>query len=325
MKKVFTYLTVAGAALFAASCDPNNAPVFDDADAFVGFSSTRVTVSESRVKKSGEMTAMGDTVFIPVTLGSVAGLEGSATYTIVPDTTKLDSVKKFVPEEGVHYELVDNDGTGTLRFDADHRTRYIGVAGKLFDEYTGDLSFKITVKASDGLKTSALNVCTVVISDVNHPLSFILGEYTATTTGWYYSAYGQSESWPMTIYKDKEDDHKIWFDNIFNCSGWAAEDTRFYGNVNEDKTEISVPLGQQAEYMYDSDHGVYLYGHTPSWAAADDLLDSGSLQIQIKDNDGAVSLVFDPTMGLSFWIGEYPDNALGYTGAVDPEITAVKL
>lgn len=236
MKKVFTYLTVAGAALFAAACDPNNAPVFDDSDAFVGFSSTRVTVSESVVKKSGEKTDMGDTVFIPVTLGSVAGLAGSATYTIVPDTTK-DGV---YPVEGIHYELVDNDGTGTLKFDADNRTRYIGIAGKLYDEYTGNLSLNIKVKASSGLKTGAQDVCTVVITDVNHPLADLIGSWTSTVESAFdYAEYVVT----TTMEPDADDVTKIWFTNL-----QVDVPMKVYGIVSGEKGErvITVPCGQKS-------------------------------------------------------------------------------
>ena len=48
MKKVFTYITIATAALFlAASCSKNEPPVFNDNIAFVAFDSPTASIAEA--------------------------------------------------------------------------------------------------------------------------------------------------------------------------------------------------------------------------------------------------------------------------------------
>lgn len=72
---------------------------------------------------------------------------------------------------------------------------------------------------------------------------------------------------------------KVWFYNIFGSDGWAADDTMFYGIVNDEKTLITVPLGQEAEYLRAST------GKHPLLLGFldDDTTDSGNLTIAIKD------------------------------------------
>ena len=117
MKKVFEYITAAFmAVLLAASCDKNLEPVFDDANAFIAFSALEYTVLEA---ESAE--GIGDNVLrIPVTLASVKGLEGSATYTI-----KKDESSKVKPVEGTNFQV--NTIGGVLKFDAENRTQYIEI------------------------------------------------------------------------------------------------------------------------------------------------------------------------------------------------------
>ena len=102
MKKIFTYLTIVAVAAFAASCNTNNDPVFDDADAFVAFDKAAMTCLETAKEIS-----------VPVTLASVAGIATTISYEAVDGTAK----------SGVNYDL--SDGTGTLTFSETGRTQYI--------------------------------------------------------------------------------------------------------------------------------------------------------------------------------------------------------
>lgn len=300
MKKGIKYILLASvAAVIAASCNKNNPPVFDDANAFIAFSSTSTSVSEN-----------GYTCMIPVSLASVAGLEGSATFTITENEVERDG-KKFSPKEGVNYKVITEGGT--LKFDAEHRTQYIEILGIPDGVYTGDLSITITLASSMNLGYA--KTCTVTIIDEDHPLALILGKYEATSSG-----EATEKPWAMTIMKDKDDDHKVWIDNIFANSGWAGNDMLVYGVVTEEDgvlTKISVPCGQEMEYHYKSggtSYPIYVFGLDVN----DNLLEEGFIEIDIISDGTKVSLDFGETYGV------YCGLSLGYIGYAYPQITAVK-
>ena len=87
--KIFklTYGLMAAAALTLASCNLNEAPEFDDADAFVAIQQTSASVTEN-----------GNELQIPVMLTSLSGVQGSVDFEIsFPETNAA--------QEGVHYTL----------------------------------------------------------------------------------------------------------------------------------------------------------------------------------------------------------------------------
>lgn len=291
------------AAVVMVSCNKNQPPVFDDSNAFIAFSSASVSVSEN-----------ADTVVIPISLASVAGLNGTATFKVYADTT----AKGVSPEEGVNYEILSEGGT--LKFDSKNRIQYIKVVGKYFPEYTGDLSFRIVLESqTKDISLGTLRECKVVINDIDHPLTPILGEYTATTTGIAYS-----DPWILTIFKDESDDHKVWLDNVFANPGWAASDTRIYGNVKDDGNgkllSIDIPLGQKVEYKYGK-FDVFVYG----------CMISGEY-IYFKKTGAITATIGTDSSGkttLDFGDGEYDGFGLyidqnGTAGYAASHITAVK-
>lgn len=310
MKKILTYIAVAvSASLAVFSCSKNEAPVFDDAKAFIAFSSSSATVSEQE-----------DTISLTVSLASVAGLEGTATFKVVPDTVYKVKGKDTValyPVEGVNFKVLTEGGT--LKFDKTNRTQSIKIAGVYYPEYTGDLSFKIILD-SKSVDLGYAKECTVVVSDVDHPLTSILGAYTAES-----STKAYQNPWTMTFYKDAEDDHKVWIDNIFANSGWADATTRVYGNVIEDGgalTSIIIPLGQTVEYTYpygSEKLPVYLYGCQISGSSMYSV-ETGSVTATIGSNAaGKVTLDFGNETGFFLIIGD-----LGYAAYAGQGITAVK-
>lgn len=300
MKKGIKYIFMASiAALAAVSCNKNLPPVFDDANAFVAFSSSSVTVSEN-----------DGVVKIPVSLASVAGLEGSVSFTAVPDTLVKEGVKIY-PQEGVNYEILTEGGT--LKFDAQHRTQYIEVKGIPDGKYTGDLSVTITL-SSKNMGLGYAKTCKVVINDEDHPLAAILGAYSAQTDG---EASGDNP-WTMTILKDKDDDHKVWIDNFFDNAGWAGDDMLVYGIVTEEDGElvkITVPFGQVMEYKYSGTYDIFCLGMDMD----DNLYDKGEGEWEITIINGEkTALDFGSEYGI------YCGLELGYISYVYPHITAVK-
>ena len=292
--KYLSFLLAGAVAL--ASCDKNEPNVFDDKDAFVAFDAVSVTYAEDYSKD-------GATFKIPVTLASVKGLEETVKFEVVTPEQKAAVA-------GVNFELLTT--TGVLSFDAENRTQYIEFKTMTDGEYTGDLEFSVKLLPSETLPVGSESECTVTISDIDHPLTFMLGAYSATGVHFVKET---SLAWTMTIYKDSEDDHKVWIDNIFANDGWAAEDTRYYGIVSDDNTTLNIPFGQESEYKYGGTTPVTLLGLT----AEGNGFDTGSVDVKIIVDGANVTLDFGKEWG--FWANI---DGAGYIGVVAPGITAVK-
>ena len=278
MKKLLIYFSIATLAAFAASCNLNSDPVFDDADAFVAFDKTAVACNET----AGEIS-------VSVTLASVKGIATTISYEAVNGTAVA----------GTNFDLVD--GAGTLTFTSEARTQYIKV--KIYDPgvtytedgeresglYTGDLKFSLKFKSTGDVNQGTDNSCTITIGDLDHPLSAILGD-------WTFSALcrGAMASWPCELRKDPSDDHMVWFYDLvyFSRSGWDGWDISYYGTVSEDLTTITIPLGQESEYKYSNGNPVVLYSVDSGFNY---IYDSGNITATIEyDATGhATGLKFD--------------------------------
>lgn len=280
-----------------ASCDKNEPNVFNDNDAFVAFDAVSVSYNEDYSKDSTM------TFRIPVTLASVTGLEETVKFEIVAPEDSTKAAKA-----GVNYELVTT--TGVLSFNAENRTQYIEFLTMPDGEYTGDLKFTVKLLASETLAVGAESECTVTICDIDHPLTFMLGAYTATGENYWNGP----TTWTMTFYKDAEDDHKVWIDNLFEKASWAAEDTRYYGIVSDDNTTINIPFGQTSEYTYQNGKPITLLGFDGQSG-----YDTGSVDVQIIMDGANVTLDFGTEWGFWVWIED-----AGNLNIVKPGITAVK-
>ena len=295
MKLNIKYLSFLLAGAFAlVSCDKNEPTVFDDKDAFVAFDAVSVTYAE-------DYSNDGATFRIPVTLASVKGLEETVKFEIVTPDEKAAVA-------GVNYELVTT--TGVLSFNAENRTQYIEFKTKTDGEYTGDLKFSVKLLPSETLPVGSESECTVTISDIDHPLTFMLGAYTATGVNYWNGP----TTWTMTFYKDAEDDHKVWIDNLFEKASWAAEDTRYYGIVSDDNTTLNIPFGQTSEYKYSNGKPITLLGFDGSNG-----YDTGSVDVKIIIDGAKVTLDFGTEWGFWVWIED-----AGNLNIVKPGITAVK-
>ena len=297
--KYLSFLLAGAVAL--ASCDKNEPNVFDDKDAFVAFDAVAVTYAED-YSVPAEEGAAPLSFKIPVTLASVKGLEETVKFEIVTPEEKG-------AVEDVNYKLLTT--SGVLSFNAENRTQYIEFVTMTDGEYTGDLKFTVKLLPSETLPVGSESECVVTISDIDHPLTFILGDFTASGIDYWDGP----SSWTITIHKDAEDDHKVWFDNLYNNTGWIDPRTRFYGVVNDEKTVINIPFGQESEYKYSNGMPLILlgldadlYGH-----------DTGSMDVAITVDGANVSLDFGDEFG--FWV-QIKDT--GNLGIIRPGITAVK-
>lgn len=301
MKKILIYTALFVGLFAAVSCDKNQPPVFDDANAFVAFDKASFSIDEAIIDENGDILPQTEKLRLPVTLGSVKGLAETVKFTVADGTAKA----------GVNFNLLTT--SGTLSFDAQNRTQYIEFEVLYYEEYTGDLKFTVELAPTDNVALGLASKCTVTVGDVDHPLTDLLGTYRATS-----SIAARTNPWVMELYKDEEDDHMVWFFNLFANAGWADFDTMFYGNVDETLSTIVIPFGQTSEYKYGGETPVTLY-----WMDADDEVGkTGSVTVTIlKDADGKIT-------GLDFG-EEYGFYALledlGWVGYAYPQIIAEKL
>ena len=300
MKKILFYFTLLTGLFAVAACNKNLPPVFDDANAFVAFDVADASIDEAIIQADGTITPQTKVLRLPVTLGSVKGLAETIKFTVNDDTAKA----------GVNFNLKTT--SGALSFDAANRTQFIEFEILYLDRYTGDLKFTVNLTGTENVALGYMSTCTVTIGDVDHPLSELLGDYKATS-----SMGASTNPWVMTLYKDKKDDHMVWFFDLFASPGWSIPQTMFYGNVNDDLTVINIPFGQQSEYKYEDETPVTLY-----WLSADEKEGKdGSLNVKIlKDKDGKITgLDFGPDYGFEALLED-----LGWVGYAMPHITAVK-
>lgn len=222
MKKIFNYLNLLTiSVLLFASCN-NDMPEFNDKDAFVGLGQSSLSVNED-----------GGSISIPVTLASVKGLSASVSVETLDGTAKA----------GVNYIL----DTPVLTFTPDSRTQNIKIT--IINNpgvFTGDVGFSIKLGTSQEVNIGADNICSVIIADLDHPLSAILGSYEATAT----SYFNGPTKYVVTFTKDKSDLSKVWIDDFFGVPGWAGSDMLQYGVADLEKGTIIIPFGQESEYKY---------------------------------------------------------------------------
>ena len=264
------------ASMLLASCDINKYPEFDDANAFVAIQQTTASVDE-----------FAGAVKIPVMLTSLSGIQCSVDFALTPAATSG-------AVEGTHYRLL-NSGK-TLTFTKDEPVQYIEIEPIDNDSFGGDVSLTISLENASGVQVGAVKECKVTIVDDEHPLSFILG--TMHAVGYDYFSGGAEEEWDATFEKDPTDVTKVWIYNI--CSGGCSN--AVYGIVNEDHTEIRIPVGQATDNT--ASYDVILEGFR----------DNGETDIEAGDCIiGQISP--DGTITIEDWFGAHAYNAGTTTSA----------
>ena len=171
----------------------------------------------------------------------------------------------------------------------------------------------VTVVTNDGGK---LANCKVTIREpVDLLVEDLVGSYTCTS-----SVYATEQPWTMEIVKDRNDNHKVWFYNLFANSSYSADNMIFYGTVDETQGTITIPYGQQTEYKHNEETPFSLY-----WIDADSNFDTtGSNIVTIRKNDSGkvVGLDFGDQYGFGAFIEI--DGSLRTIGYAYPHITAEK-
>jgi hypothetical protein len=248
-----------------ASCS-NDYPTFDDADAFVAMTNSSAYVAET-----------GDSLVVPVMLTSLSGIEKTVAFTLTPDST-AGAV------EGTHYTLVNE--SKSLTFTKDQPTQYIKFKIKDNDVFGGDVKFTISLVQPQGVNLGANKTCTVTIEDDEHPLAFILGEFTAKGTSYFD---GEIE-WTARIEKDASNLNMVWITGLVD-----GTTTAIYGTVNEDKTEVTIPMEQQVHPHSTYDILLEAYGWDGSARTS---LEDGAPLVGKIEADGTISFP-------DYWFGGY--------------------
>ena len=270
MKKIlFIITTIIAGAFLITSCNINSYPTFDDTDAYISFNSATISVNEN-----------AGTVRVPVSLVSLKGVTSTASFEVVNGTAK----------SGVNFTL---SGSTSLDFSSGS-TQYIEI--KVIDlpgDFTGDLAFTLNINNAGSVNVGAENSCTVRILDLDHPLTFILGNYSITAE----DAWGDGpETWNMSIAKDANDVTMVW---ILGLSKDYQAGIAVYGTVNEDKTILTVPSHQRA-YNSTSYGNQFLCGARVVDKVWSMFSSSDRIFIYI-DSNGNLSMDQNIQMGVHVW------------------------
>lgn len=285
MKNILKYIAGAVAVASLAGCNLNPLPTFDESESFVAFDKSAVSVNED-----------AGTVTLPLTIASLDVVKSNVSYELVDGTAKA----------GTNYE--SSDESAVVVFDGESRTGSIVVNIKNIAGYTGDLSFTVKIVSATGLKLGASSACTVTINDLDHPLSAILGEYTATAHDYFDDA---DVNWTVTLMKDPKDVNVVWVDGFTATFAgyYPSADYRIYGNVTKDEegniTGINFPCGQTLAtavssrnlslWSFDGE-SVYSSGNIEFSATANGFKTEDGYGIGYKADSGGVSLydLLDP-------------------------------
>ncbi|MDO9633924.1 MAG: T9SS type A sorting domain-containing protein [Paludibacter sp.] len=82
--------------------------------------------------------------------------------------------------------------------------------------------------------------------------AFCTGDYAATAT----SYFNNQQSWTVNMFNDVSDTKKVWITNL--VAGGSSSSTPVYGIVNDNKTELRIPVKQ--EIAISATYSVYLDG-----------------------------------------------------------------
>lgn len=289
--KIFKLALGMAAALMLASCNINELPEYDDSNAFVAFTSSSVNVGEEEGSKQVE-----------VLLTSIGGIETTVNFEVAPAET-AGAV------EGKHYTI---EGSKSLTFKKDAPTQKITLNIIDNDTFDGDVKFTIKLLDPEGVQLGASKTCSVTIEDDEHPLLFILGTLSAKGV----SDFNGDTEWEVRIAKDDSDLSKVWIYNL--VPGGSSSSSPVYGIVNDEKTEIRIPVGQEVAVSSSYPHILLngFYGDTE-----EKIPTGGYITGEIAE-DGTISI--KDYFGSQVFSDDAASNSLGWYNLMDPIITLKK-
>ena len=289
--KIFKLALGMAAGLLLASCNINELPEYDDSNAFVAFTSSAVSVGEEEGSKQVE-----------VLLTSIGGIETTVNFEVTPAET-AGAV------EGKHYTI---EGSKSLTFKKDAPTQKITLNIIDNDTFDGDVKFTIKLLDPEGVQLGASKTCSVTIEDDEHPLLFILGTLSAKGV----SDFNGDTEWEVRIAKDDSDLSKVWIHNL--VPGGSSSKSPVYGIVNDDKTEIRIPVGQEVAVSSSYPH-ILLNGY---YGDTEEKIPTGGYITGEIAEDGTISI--KDYFGSQVFSDDAASNSLGWYNLMDPIITLKK-
>ena len=251
MKNIYKVLMGSALVIAAASsCSKlNEAPVFSESESYVAFEKSSYSIAEN----GGQLT-------IPVSIAAYNTVKTNVSYSILDVDVEGSG---YTAKKGE--DFTDQNADAVLIFDGTVWSQNIVINIKEHaGTYTGDLKFAIKIDSASGLKTSAENIVVVTITDNDHPLSSILGTYTAQ--GKTYSG-GDQTAYTLTLSKDSEDLSTVHIDYItYGCKQYASwesegETWEYIGTVTRDENGningINIARGQKTTVWYSSSDDVF--------------------------------------------------------------------
>ena len=289
--KIFKLALGMAAGLLLASCNINELPEYDDSNAFVAFTSSAVNVGEEEGSKQVE-----------VLLTSIGGIETTVNFEVAPAET-AGAV------EGKHYTI---EGGKSLTFKKDAPTQKITLNIIDNDTFDGDVKFTIKLLDPEGVQLGASKTCSVTIEDDEHPLLFILGTLSAKGV----SDFNGDTEWEVRIAKDDSDLSKVWIYNL--VPGGSSSKSPVYGIVNDEKTEIRIPVGQEVAVSSSYPH-ILLNGY---YGDTEEKIPTGGYITGEIAEDGTISI--KDYFGSQVFSDDAASNSLGWYNLMDPIITLKK-
>lgn len=290
--KIFKLALGMAAGLLLASCNINELPEYDDSNAFVAFTSSSVNVGEEEGSKQVE-----------VLLTSIGGIETTVNFEVAPAET-AGAI------EGKHYTI---EGSKSLTFKKDAPTQKITLNIIDNDTFDGDVKFTIKLLDPEGVQLGASKTCSVTIEDDEHPLLFILGTLSAKGPSYFN---GDSE-WEVRIAKDDSDLSKVWIYNL--VPGGSSSSSPVYGIVNDEKTEIRIPVGQEVAVSSSYPH-ILLNGYYGE--EGDEKIPTGGYLTGTIAEDGTITL--QDWFGSQVFSDDAASNSLGWYNLMQAGVTLKK-
>ena len=290
--KIFKLALGMAAGLLLASCNINELPEYDDSNAFVAFTSSAVNVGEEEGSKQVE-----------VLLTSISGIETTVNFEVTPAET-AGAV------EGKHYTI---EGSKSLTFKKDAPTQKITLNIIDNDTFDGDVKFTIKLLDPEGVQLGASKTCSVTIEDDEHPLLFILGTLSAKGPSYFN---GDTE-WEVRIAKDDSDLSKVWIYGL--VPGGSSSSSPVYGIVNDEKTEIRIPVGQEVAVSSSYPH-ILLNGYYGE--EGDEKIPTGGYITGEIAEDGTITI--KDWFGSQVFSDDAASNSLGWYNMMQAGVTLKK-
>ncbi len=219
-----------------SACNVNEPTLFKAENSFVAF-----LASEASVEETDQILE------IPVMVSSVLGAPAiTVNFELSTDDLAEGTVEAV---EGEDFLLVDADGntitSKTLSYGDGFGYDTIRVVTIDNDEFTGTKKFQLIIgENSEGYANGSEDVLTISISDDDHPLGWMLGNYTATGELW---RAGGTASWSMKLEPVEGDVTQVAIQGLVSGGGYGhdvSDDYVFYGTVDSENMTLTIKTGQ---------------------------------------------------------------------------------